>query len=263
MTHLVGCVVGDSSVFFSRSVLTVEVCECAGVFTLSATRSTFVDGVFEIVSIKGGSYFIDIALPVARLQLNQFFYNPLVIILGFIALDGLRVGCGLRSYYHFPRFIEWDVVLVFDSQYFFFQFPTLTGSCIDGMIASAIRTLIRIVVIVDMVVRILLSTFATYFSTSTIIFVMAVFLTIVATQWIGYELLNSLHCVAYFYPLRYFRLVKCHYVGVCFNEFTLFLIETLFTSVTPCFFISFFISSIVHNDNSLLLTTPLLMFIDL
>ena len=111
---------------------------------------------------------------------------------------------------------------MFDSQYFFFQFPTLTGSCIDGMIASAIRTLIRIVAIVNMVVRILLCTFATYFSTSTIVFVMAVFLTIVATQWIGYELLNSLHCVAYFYPLRYFRLVKCHYVGVCFNAFTPF-----------------------------------------
>ena len=111
---------------------------------------------------------------------------------------------------------------MFDSQYFFFQFPTLTGSCIGGMIASAICTLIRIVAIVNMVVRILLCTFATYFSTSTIIFGMAVFLTILATQWIGYELLNSLHCVAYFYPLRYFRLVKCHYVGVCFNEFTLF-----------------------------------------
>ena len=37
----------------------------------------------------------------------------------------------------------------------------------------------------------------------------------------------------------------------------------LFTSVTPCFFISFFISSIVHNDNSLHLITPLLMFKDL
>ena len=27
VTHLVGCVVGDSSMLFSRSVLTVEVCE--------------------------------------------------------------------------------------------------------------------------------------------------------------------------------------------------------------------------------------------
>ena len=64
---------------------------------------------------------------------------------------------------------------------------------------------------------------------------MAVFLTMAATQWIGYELLNSLHCVAYFYLLRYFGLVKCHYEGVSFNEFTLFFIVTLFISVTPCF----------------------------
>ena len=52
VTHLVGCVVGDSSMFFSRSVLTVEVCECAGVFTLSATRSAFVDGVSEILLVS-------------------------------------------------------------------------------------------------------------------------------------------------------------------------------------------------------------------
>ena len=151
---------------------------------------------------------------------------------------------------------------MFNSQYLLFQFPTLKRSCIDGMITSAICTLIRIVTIVTVVVRILLTTFATYLSTSTIILVIAVFLTIIATQWIGYELHNSLHCVAYFYLLRYFGLVKCHYVGVSFNEFTLFFIVTLFTSVTPCFFISFFISSIVHKDNSLLLTTPLLIFKD-
>ena len=106
------------------------------------------------------------------------------------------------------------------SQYFLFQFPTLTRSCIDGMIASAICTPIGIVTIVNAVVRILLTTFATYLSASTIILVMAIFLTTVATQWIGYELLNSLHCVADFYLLQYFGLVKCHYVGVNFNEFT-------------------------------------------
>ena len=139
-----------------------------------------------------------------------------------MVLDSLRVGCGLISYYNFSRFIVWDVIPMLNSQYFFFQFPTLTRSCIDGMIAPAICTPIRIVTIVNVVVRILLSTFATYLSTSTIIVVMAVFLTIVATQWIGYELLNSLHCVAYFYLLWYFGLVKCHHVGVSFNEFTLF-----------------------------------------
>ena len=33
-----------------------------------------------------------------------------VVIIGFIALDGLRVGCGLRSYYHFLHFVVWDVI---------------------------------------------------------------------------------------------------------------------------------------------------------
>ena len=172
---------------------------------------------WNFVGIKWGSYFIDIAFLVAWLQLNQFFYNPLVVILGFIALDVLRVGCGFRSYYHFPHFVVWDVIPVFNSQYFLFQFPTLTRSCIDKMIASTICTPIQIVTIVNVVVRILLSTFATYLSTSTIILVMSAFLTIVAMQWIGYELLNSLPCVAYFYLLWYFGLVKCHYAGVTFQ----------------------------------------------
>ena len=52
VTHLIGCVVDDSSMNFSRSVLTVEVCECAGVFTLSATRSAFVVGVSGILLVS-------------------------------------------------------------------------------------------------------------------------------------------------------------------------------------------------------------------
>ena len=121
--------------------------------------------------------------------------------------------------------------------FFIFQFPTLTRSCIDGMVASAICILIRIVTIVTVVVRILKTTFATYLSTSTIILVIAVFLTIVATRWIEYELLNSLHCVAYFYLLRYFGLVKCHYVGVSFNNLTFFFYcNSLYFY---CFFIPF------------------------
>ena len=158
-------------------------------------------------------------------------------------LDGLRVGYGLRSNYHFPHFVVWDIIPVFNSQYFLFQFPTLTGSCIDGMITPTICTLIRIVTIVNVVVMILLSTFTTYLSTSTIILVMAIFLTIVATQWIGYELLNSLHCVAYFYLLWYCGLVKCYYIGVSFNEFTLFFdcnsLYFCFTSFLHFFFYFF------------------------
>ena len=52
VTHLVGCVVGDSSMLFSWSVLTVEVCECAGVFPLFAARSAFVVGVSEILLVS-------------------------------------------------------------------------------------------------------------------------------------------------------------------------------------------------------------------
>ena len=51
-------------------------------------------------------------------------------------LDGLRVGCGLRSYYNLPHFVVWDVIPVFNSQYFLFQFST----CIDRMFDSAICT---------------------------------------------------------------------------------------------------------------------------
>ena len=45
--------------------------------------------------------------------------------------------------------------------------------------------------------------------------------------------------------------------------FPSFLIDTLFTSVTSCFFSSHFISLMMHKESSLLLTTPLLTFRDL
>ena len=60
--------------------------------------------------IKWYSYLINIAFPVARLQLN-YFLNNYYIMLRWTA-------CGLRSYYHFPRFIIRVVILMSNSQYF-------------------------------------------------------------------------------------------------------------------------------------------------
>ena len=55
--------------------------------------------------------------------------------------------------------------------------------------------------------------------------------------------------------------VKIHYIGICLLLFfPSFLIDTLFTSVTPSFFRSLFISLMMHKESSLLLTTPLLIF---
>ena len=50
------------------------------------------------------------------------------------------------------------------------------------------------------------------------------------------------------------------YLSIVFPSF---LINTLFTSVTPCFFSSLFISSMLHKESPLLLITPLLTFRDL
>ena len=110
VTHLIGFVVGDSSTLYSWSVLPVEVWVRAGVCYKICLCSWCL---WNFVGINWGSYFIDIVFLVTWLQLTQFFfYYPLVVILCFIALDGLKVGCGLRSYYHFLRFVVWDVIPV-------------------------------------------------------------------------------------------------------------------------------------------------------
>ena len=75
-------------------------------------------------------------------------------------------------------------------------------------------------------------------------------LAFVTSQWVGYELPDPLHCIADFCFFRIF--------------FPSYLIDTLFNSITPFIFRSFFfISSTVHKESSLLLTTPFLTFRDL
>ena len=114
---------------------------------------------------------------------------------------------------------------------------------------------------INVVVRILLITFPTHFTPSPIILMMTIFLVFVTSQWIGYVLLHPLHCIANLYFFQYFGGVKTH-IGIRLYYFPLFVINTLFTSVTPSFF-SFFFNSMVHKGSSLLLTNPLLMFRDL
>ena len=112
----------------------------------------------------------------------------------------------------------------------------------------------------------LLTTFPAHFTPSTIILMVAIFLAFETLQWVGYVLLDPLHCITNFYFFSYFVGVKLHYICIrlyCFLLFSFFNRYSFHFSHTLLFFNSLFISSMVHKESSLLLTTPLLTFRDL
>ena len=106
------------------------------------------------------------------------------------------------------------------------------------MITSAVGTFICKFTLI----RILLATFPSYFSLSTIILMMVVLLIFVASPWIGYILFSPFHCIAYFYFFQYSGLVECHYVCVCFNCFPLFFYRYSLPFHYSLFFLSLFLS---------------------
>ena len=119
------------------------------------------------------------------------------------------------------------------------------------MIAATICTF----TVIDVVVRILLTTFPAHFLSSTIILMMAIFLAFVTSQWVGYVLLDPFHCIANFYFFGYFWVLNCIiYVFVyCFPFFA----RHSFHFSHTLLFLALFISSMVHKESSLILTTPL------
>ena len=112
---------------------------------------------------------------------------------------------------------------------------TLTRSCVHRMIAATIDTFTWELIVFYVVESILLTTFPAHFTPSTIILTVAIFLAFVTSQWIGYVLLDPLHCIANFYLL--FKYTIYAFVSIVFPSF---LIDTFFTSVTPCSFSSHF-----------------------
>ena len=135
------------------------------------------------------------------------------------------------------------------------------------MVTATVGTFTWKFTFINVVIRILLTTFPTHFSSSTIVFMVAVFLAFIASQGIWNILLIPLHSITYLYFFWYFLGVKGHYVCwfLLFSPFLFFFFftGTLLTSVTPCFLSSLLISSIVQSESSLLHTTPLFMFRDL
>ena len=116
------------------------------------------------------------------------------------------------------------------------------------MIATTICTFTWELTIINVGVRILLTTFPTHFTSSTIILMVAIFLACVTLQWVVYVLLDPLHCIASFYFFGYFGVLNCLIYIFVSIDFPSFLINTLLTSVTPCFFRSLFISLMVHKE---------------
>ena len=131
------------------------------------------------------------------------------------------------------------------------------------MFTTTVGTFILKFTFINMVIRILLTTFPTHSSHPTVVFVMAVFLALIASQGIWHVLFDPLHSITHFYFFWYFGSVEGHYICVGFSHFPLFSMDTLLTSITPCFSSSLLICSIVQSESSLLYTTPLVTFRDL
>ena len=178
-------------------------------------------------------------------------------------MDCLGVGIGVRPYYPFPCFMVRNIILIFYSEDLFFSPPNIARSCIDQMVTTTIRTFIGKFTFIHVVAGISLVTFPAHFPSSTWVLMVSIFLTPIASQWVRNKLLNLLHRVANLYFFWDFWCIECHNIGVCFYCFTLFFNRNSFDINHILFFNSFFISSKVHNDSSLLLTTPLLVFRDL
>ena len=100
--------------------------------------------------------------------------------------------------------------------------PTLIRSCVHRMISATICTFTWELTVINMVVRILLTTFSAHFTSSTIILMLAIFLAFVTSQWVGYVLLDPLHCIVNFYFFGYFGGVKLHYICICLYCFPFF-----------------------------------------
>ena len=121
--------------------------------------------------------------------------------------------------------------------------PTLTRSCVHWMITATFCTFTCELTVINEMIRILLTTFPAHFTSSTIMLMVPIFLAFVTSQWVGYVLLDPLHCKANFYFFRYFGGLNCIIYVFVSIVFPSFLIDTLFTSVTHCIFSSLFISS--------------------
>ena len=116
--------------------------------------------------------FIDIAFPSMPLQLDQGFNHWLIIVRRFVMLDCLSICGGLRTYYYLSCFMKRNIVLAFE--YFLFLSPTLTRSWINRMVSTTIGTFIREITIINMVIRILLTTFPANILSSTVILKMSI-----------------------------------------------------------------------------------------
>ena len=161
-------------------------------------------------------------------------------------------------FYHFPCFLVRNIISMFYYQNFCLLFPTLT-SCVDQVVTATVGIFVGKSTFISVVVRFLITTFPIHFSSSTIVFIVAIFLGFVASWWIWNLLFHNL----YFHFFWYFWCIKFVYVNFGLCHFSLFLLTFFLLLSLFDYLVLFSFQKIVHNKNSLFLTTPLLMFRDL
>ena len=87
----------------------------------------------------------------------------------------------------------------------------------------------------NITVRFLLTTFPIHILSATVVFMIAAFLVFVVAQWNWNVLFHPLQIITYFHFSGIFS-VSHMIISVVLNNFFL-IFHTLFTSVTPCFFL--------------------------
>ena len=159
--------------------------------SLFSARSTDVVDAFETLVVSSEALIL-------LMKLSQSFGSNWIKVLTIVSeiyYVRLLVDCLLLIYMLPSKEYYSDILLLILP-----SLASLTRSCIHWMI---IGTFIWKLIIINVVVRILLTTFPTHFLPSTIIFMVATFLAFVTSQWIGYVLFHALHCITIFYFFWY------------------------------------------------------------
>ena len=123
--------------------------------------------------------------------------------------------------------------------------PTLTRSCVHRMIAATIGTIIRELTVINVAVRISLTTFPVHFMPSTIILMVAIFLAFVTSLWIWVCIVPPSPLYSQLLFWGYFGGVKLHYICIrlyCFPSFfILFSLESHLAFLTLFLFLRWWI----------------------
>ena len=164
--------------------------------------------------------------PIIRFRMDKFLHECFI----FVVLIGcIRPPCdrGVAVLSHvgtnyFPSFQKGYISLSFHLKYFHFFLVNIARSRVSRMILSTVCTSNFLQAIFFHMVRVLLTAFGTYLSSSTSFPVVSIFMAFEAPQGYWDVLLDSLKTTADLHLLRRIELIKCKDVSVGLDSYFAF-----------------------------------------